>query len=71
MNVPVVIMPQADAEVFDIFLVYRAVEPSLGGRFVNLFEKTVASIQEFPEACSKVFKHSRRIRMKKFPYHVY
>src|SRR5258708_3675832 len=71
MTYPIVILPNADAEAFDLFAAYHAIQPSLGQHFLQIFKKSIASIQESPEAFSKVFKHSRRVRIRKFPYHIY
>ncbi|MEI6236693.1 MAG: type II toxin-antitoxin system RelE/ParE family toxin [Planctomycetota bacterium] len=71
MNRPIFFTPEAGREVSDIEENYRAIRPELGTKFSHALEQLLVLIREFPLMGAKIIKSSRRLKLLRFPYHVY
>ena len=63
--------PEAQTELCALSQNYFAIRAELGDRFNRAFDAVIALIEKYPEVGSQVLRHSRRIKLKKFPYHIY
>jgi len=50
---------------------YRRIDPDLEDRFVKALNQAFDQIQDFPFALQVLYRNTRRISLKKFPYGVY
>lgn len=50
---------------------YRRIDPDLENRFVTALNQALDQIQDFPFAYQVLYRNTRRISLKKFPYGVY
>lgn len=62
--------PEADQELSEVALYYEGKARGLGGDFLVEFDRTVAFLRLFPGA-GRIIRHgSRRVSLRRFPYHV-
>lgn len=60
--------PQATKELEVAAEYYDRIDPSLGDRFIDEIERTLARIIRFPYSGSTLSPRTRRIRLSGFPY---
>lgn len=60
----------AEAEFFDAISYYNIQSEGLGYEFAAEVKRTIGRIIQYPEAWTKLSKHTRRCRTNKFPYGV-
>lgn len=61
---------KALGDIGSIRLWYRKIDPSLETRFRQALNEALDRIQAFPFAYQVVFRNTRRISLKRFPYSV-
>jgi plasmid stabilization system protein ParE len=67
-TLPVVWLPEADAELKDALARYAGIRPELGQRFAEAVVETVERIAEAPLGYAVVEKTRRRAGVRRFPY---
>jgi plasmid stabilization system protein ParE len=67
-TLPVVWLPEADAELKETVARYESIRPELGLRFAEAVDKTVESIAEAPLRFAVVDQGRRRAGVRRFPY---
>lgn len=68
---PVIVSPNTRKQGLEIYATYKSIRESLAVRFKLNFEETLTFISNNPLARPAIFKKSRRILMKNFPYYIY
>jgi toxin ParE1/3/4 len=68
---PVLIRPAAAADVEEAYWWYESQRPGLGAEFRAAFRDAVNSITENPDRYPVVYRRTRRVLLKRFPYGVY
>ena len=66
MTLPVRLLPEAEAELFEALEWYRARGRGLGDEFARAIEACVAAIRRFPESYPIVHADVRRVRCDAF-----
>lgn len=67
---PAELHPQANEELTEVALYYEARAVGLGADFLDEFERTLTFLSQFPGA-GRVIRHgSRRVSLRRFPYHL-
>ena len=64
-------LPEADAEVMEAVNWYRNQSAGLEFSFTLCIDEALAKIRRFPEMYPKVYRHLRRLIVKRFPYAIY
>ena len=64
------VLPQARDELDEAFRWYESQAEGLGHRFIGEVQAAFQLIQRFPQAWHPMSEHSRRCRLKRFPYGV-
>jgi plasmid stabilization system protein ParE len=67
-NLPVVWLPEAIAELEDAVAWYAKIRPELGARFTSAVEHAVHTIGRNPLLFATVDKERRRAGVRRFPY---
>lgn len=68
MSKPLIIEPEAEADLFEAYDWYEDQREGLGMDFVLCFEATLAAIAERPRSFPIVAKRTRRALTHRFPY---
>ena len=68
MTLPVVWIPEADADLKEAFAWYESIHPDLRMRFALAVEAAVEVIQRSPLAFHIVHSEIRRVGVRRFPY---
>jgi len=68
---PLVLRPQARAELLEARAWYDGERPGLGTEFLTEVRAAVALLREMPEAFPTVHRSIRRVLLKRFPYALY
>ena len=68
MSLPVILRPEADADVQDACDRLEAVRGGLGKQFLARLRKVLLRIEEMPELHGKVWEDVRATRLKQFRY---
>lgn len=68
MKLPVVWLPEADAELKEALARYEGIRPELGARFAQAVEDAIESIAEAPLRFAIVNNGRRRAGVHRFPY---
>ena len=68
MTLPVVWIPEADADLKEAFAWYESIHPDLGARFALAVEAAVDAIARSPLALQIVHAEMRRVGVRRFPY---
>ena len=71
MKLPVVWMPEANAELQQARAWYEDVRPELGERFAEAVEATVNAMAESPLRFPVVHRGRRRAGVRRFPYGIF
>lgn len=71
MNLPVVWIPEAEADLRDALAWYEGIHPDLGLRFIMAVEAGIATITGSPLRFQIVHKELRRAGIKRFPYSLF
>jgi plasmid stabilization system protein ParE len=66
-----IIRPQAEADIEDIFGWYEARRPGLGAAFVEAVDACLAGIEQQPEMHPELYRRARRALLRRFPYTVF
>jgi toxin ParE1/3/4 len=70
MSKPMVVEPEAEADLKDAYLWYQKQREGLGDDFLLCYEAAPDAIGQWPRAYPVVGRHSRRILLRRFPYSV-
>jgi plasmid stabilization system protein ParE len=70
-TLPVVWLPEADAELKEALARYDAIRPELGLRFAEAVEEAVAAVAAAPLRFAVVDKGRRRAGVHRFPYGIF
>jgi plasmid stabilization system protein ParE len=70
-TLPVVWLPEADAELKQAVAHYDAIRPELGTRFIQAVEETVEAVASAPLRFAEVDKDRRRAGVRRFPYGIF
>lgn len=68
---PLILLPRAEAELFDAALWYENEREGLGQRFEQDFDQVAARIQKAPSQFPKIEEQVRRALLRRFPYAVF
>ncbi len=68
MTLPVVWLPEADADLKEAFAWYESIHPDLGARFAVAVDAAVEVIARSPLAFQIVHPEIRRVGVRRFPY---
>lgn len=71
MSLPVILRPEADADVTAAHAWYEARRAGLGQDFLDRLDAALTQIGAMPELCGLVWQDVRAYRLKRFPYVVY
>ena len=71
MTVEVRLRPEAEQDLVEATSWYEAIEPTLGGKFLDQVHATLATIAEQPVAYPMVYKSVRRALVKRFPFGIF
>lgn len=71
MNRPLLFTPEAELELNAIADNYHTIRPELGLKFNRAVDIALAWILAYPLAWSKTIGKSRRVKLPRFPYHIY
>jgi len=66
-----IVRPEAERDLSEAYEWYEAQVPGLGAQFVEEFERTLESIQQFPEKQAAIYRDVRRALTHRFPYLVF
>ena len=67
---PANLHPQADEELSEISLYYESLAAGLGADFLVELNRTLAFLLQFPGAGRAIRHGSRRLSLRRFPYHL-
>jgi plasmid stabilization system protein ParE len=65
---PLILRPEAEADVEAAYSWYEEREPGLGAEFLRAVEASLSSIERDPELYPKQYKRARRALLRRFPY---
>ncbi len=68
MRLPLVVNPEAEADLADAKAWYDEQRPGLGDRFLQRIEETLSSVEQMPELRGKFFEDLRVALVDRFPY---
>ena len=71
MTLPVVWIPEANADLLDARAWYDDIRPQLGDHFALAIEATVRAISEHPLQFPVVYRGRRRAGVHRFPYGIF
>lgn len=71
MTLPVIWIPEADADLKEALAWYEGMHPDLAIRFVMAVESAVETIAEHPRRFRVVHKQMRRAGIRRFPYRIF
>ena len=71
MSRPLVVLPEAEADLADAYTWYEERLPGLGSAFLLSVEAVIHSISRNPQLYSLVHKNVRRALVRRFPYAVF
>ena len=71
MTLPVVWLPEADAELKQALAHYDAIRPELGARFIQAVEETIEAVASAPLRFAVVDKDRRLAGVRRFPYGIF
>jgi plasmid stabilization system protein ParE len=71
MNHELVIRPEAEVDLMEIFTWYEGKRQGLGREFLNQVETSLRFIQENPFVSFDLYKGVRRYLLRRFPYKIF
>jgi plasmid stabilization system protein ParE len=71
MTLPLIITPQAEADLAEAKISYQRKRKGLGDEFVLCVEEALDRICLFPKSGTEVFPGVRRVVVRRFPYGVF
>ena len=71
MTLPVVGLPEADAELKEARARYESIHPELAQRFAEAVADTIEKVAVAPLHCAVVEKGRRRVGVRRFPYGIF
>ena len=71
MGLPVVLRPETEVDLMQARDWYHQDGPELAAAFVDSFEALIDRIRLMPELYAVTLKHTRRGKLRRFPYLVY
>jgi plasmid stabilization system protein ParE len=71
MNFSVIFRPQAEEDLQRIYQWYESQQRGLGEDFLDILERKLENLLEYPESFGIIHKNIRRIILSKFPYLVF
>ena len=71
MKFSISILSEAQNDIDTIFAWYELKQQGLGNLFFQVIDKSIQFISNHPFSCQEVFKETRRLVIKKFPYGIY
>lgn len=71
MNHELIIRPEAEVDLGEIFTWYEGKRSGLGREFLNQVKISLRSIQENPSSAFELYKGVRRYLTKRFPYKIF
>ena len=67
----IIVRREAQLEVQETFLRYQEISEGLGFEFLRALDAALQSIKRNPLAYQKIYKETRRVLLRKFPYAVF
>jgi toxin ParE1/3/4 len=71
MSLPVVLLPNAEADVVEIFEYLESIRPELGKRFLTRLREMLEKIEWMPEMFGFVWQDVRAVKLRKYQYVIY
>ena len=71
MSLPVLIRPEAEADLAEACQWYEEQRPGLAERFLLSVEAALSGIERFPESFPVVYNQVRRVLLRRFPYGIF
>jgi plasmid stabilization system protein ParE len=71
MTRPLIVRPEAEADVRAIHRYLEELQSGLGDRFAGKLREAFERIESMPESCSHVWQDVRALRVRKFQYVLY
>lgn len=71
MSYPIIIQPEAELDFEDAYCWYEQHRQGLGSEFIRAVDNCFSSIAENPFAYPQVYKETRRILVRRFPYGIF
>src|SRR5438874_634587 len=71
MSLPVILRPDAKADVQEIFIYLENVSPGLGKKFLKRLRELLERIESIPEQYGAVWQDVRAARLRKFRFVIY
>ena len=68
MNYRLVVRPETEADIDEVFRWYEGQRPGLGRRFLSEVETALESLREYPTSYQIIHEQVRRILLNRFPY---
>lgn len=71
MTRPLILRPEAEAEISEAYRWYEEQSRGLGAEFIRAVDACLSSIERQPNLYPEVYKQARRALIRRFPYGVY
>ncbi len=71
MNYSIIIRPEAEDDLIDVYNWYEEQSRGLGMDFLRCIDASLNSIQHYPEMYQKIHKNIRRTFIRRFPYGIF
>lgn len=71
MSLPVILRPEAEDDVVEIYQDLQSIRHGLGSGFLAQLREVLDRIESFPNLHAVIWKDVRAVRLKKFQYVVY
>lgn len=70
MSLPIILRPEAEAEIEDVYNWYEGQRESLGSEFLRVLDAAFAVISRQPELYAIQYRQARRAPLRRFPYSI-
>jgi toxin ParE1/3/4 len=67
----IIVRREAQLEVQEVFRYYQEISKGLGFEFMRSLDAALQSIKRNPSGYQKIYKETRRVLLRKFPYAVF
>ena len=71
MNLPLIVTPDAEADLVEARVWYEAIREGLGDEFLLCIEAGLDHIRRLPQAAVEVYPGIRRVVVRRFPYGIF